>query len=219
VSARIAVIDYGIGNLLSVSRAFQHCGATVDVSSEPGILSAAPALVLPGVGAFADGMNGLRSRGLDRLVLDYAASGRPLIGICLGMQMLASVGEEFGEHSGLGIIPGRVRRIPVDDAAGKPHKVPHVGWADLEPPAGSPGWEGSVLAGLAPGEAVYLTHSFAVYPDDPAHLLANYQFHGITVTAAIRRGNVTGVQFHPEKSAQVGLRIIRNFVDMAAAAR
>ena len=213
----VAVVDYGIGNLLSVTRAFEHCGAAVKVSSDPAVLSAAPALVLPGVGAFADGMNGLRSRGLDNVVVDYARSGRPLIGICLGMQLLASVGEEFGEHTGLGIIPGRVRRIPVNNSAGLPHKVPHVGWADLEPPAAAAGWQDSILDGLTPGEAVYLTHSFAVKPDDPAHLLANYRFHGITVTAAIRHGNVSGVQFHPEKSAQVGLRIIRNFVAAAGA--
>lgn len=215
----VAVIDYGIGNLLSVSRAFQHCGAEVQVTSDPAVLAAAPALVLPGVGAFADGMAGLRSRGLDRVVVDYAASGRPLIGICLGMQMLASVGEEFGEHTGLGIIPGRVRRIPVNNAAGSAHKVPHVGWADLEPPAGSTGWQDGIFKGLTRGEAVYLTHSYAVECEDRADLLATYRFHNIEVTAAIRRGNVNGVQFHPEKSAQVGLRIIRNFVALAAAPR
>jgi glutamine amidotransferase len=211
----VAVIDYGVGNLLSVSRAFEYCGAEAQVTSDPAILASAPALVLPGVGAFADGMQGLRSRGLDQVVIDFAATGRPLIGICLGMQMLATTGEEFGEHEGLGIIPGRVRRIPVNNAAGAAHKVPHVGWADLEPPRDIAEWNGSILQGIERGEAVYLTHSFAVHCDDPAHLLASYRFHDISVAAAIRRGNVTGVQFHPEKSAQVGLRIIRNFVAMA----
>lgn len=209
---RVAVIDYGIGNLLSVSRAFEHCGADVTVTGDPVVLAAAPALVLPGVGAFEDGMSGLRSRGLDKLVVDYAASGRPLVGICLGMQMLATVGEEFGEHHGLGIIPGRVRRIPATGANGRPHKIPHVGWADLEFPESGSEWAGSPLAGLQRGDAVYVTHSFAVYPDDDRHRLADYIYDGVRIAAAIRKGNVTGVQFHPEKSAVVGLRIISSFI-------
>jgi imidazole glycerol-phosphate synthase subunit HisH len=209
---RVAVIDYGIGNLLSVSRAFEHCGAEVTVTGDPAALAAAPALVLPGVGAFEDGMSGLRNRGLDSLVVDYAASGKPLLGICLGMQMLATVGEEFGEHAGLGIIPGRVRRIPVTGSDGRPHKIPHVGWADLELPESASDWTGSPLEGLRSGEAVYVTHSFAVYPDDNRHRLADYIYDGVRIAAAIRKGNVTGVQFHPEKSAAVGLRIIANFI-------
>jgi glutamine amidotransferase len=210
MSAAVSIIDYGIGNLFSVRRAFENCGATVEVSSDPELLASAPRLVLPGVGAFADGMKGLRDRGLDRLVVDYAASGRPLLGICLGMQMLASMSEEFGEHEGLGIIPGRVSSIPRRDASGNPYKVPHVGWSDLE--SQSPGaWDGSILAGLENGDAIYLTHSFAVTPADPAHRLAFCKYNGADVTAAIRKGNTYGVQFHPEKSGKVGLRIIANF--------
>jgi imidazole glycerol-phosphate synthase subunit HisH len=215
---QVAIIDYGIGNLFSVSRAFEHCGAEVTVTGDPAVLAAAPALVLPGVGAFEDGMSGLTRGGLDTLVRDYAASGRPLLGICLGMQMLATVGEEFGEHPGLDIIPGRVRRIPGIGGDGKPHKVPHVGWADLEKPAGAD-WAQSPLAGLTDGEAVYLTHSFAMDPDDARHRLADYRYNDVRITAAIRKGNVTGVQFHPEKSAAVGLRILSNFIASIAEAR
>ena len=215
VERQIAVVDYGIGNLLSVARALEHCGAEVIVSSDPKALSSARAMVLPGVGAFADGMAGLARRGLDKVVVDFAASGKPLLGICLGMQMLASIGEEFGEHRGLNLIPGRVTRIPVNNAAGIPHKVPHVGWADLEAPFGIEPWRNSVLSGLGEHQAIYLTHSFAVHPDDRQDLLATYRSHDITVTAAIRRGNITGVQFHPEKSAHVGLQILRNFLAAA----
>lgn len=211
MSAGVVVIDYGIGNLFSVRRAFEQCGADVAVSDDPAVLAAAPRLVLPGVGAFADGMRGLIERGLDKVVIEYAASGRPLMGICLGMQMLASVSEEFGEHKGLGIIPGRVACIPRMDPEGKPYKVPHVGWAELETGNFAADWRGTILEGLEPGDAVYLTHSYAVTTDDPAHRLAYSRYNGKEVTSAIRKGNVYGVQFHPEKSAKVGLKIIANF--------
>jgi glutamine amidotransferase len=211
MSAQVVIIDYGIGNLFSVRRAFEHCGAEVVVSSDPAIISAAPRLVLPGVGAFADGMNGLIQRGLDQVLAGYASSGRPLMGICLGMQMLASVSEEFGEHRGLDFIPGRVASIPRLDPEGKPYKVPHVGWADLRSAEHDASWKGSILDGLNPGDAVYLTHSFAVTPLDPNHRLAYCDYNGAQVTAAIRKGNVYGVQFHPEKSGPVGLKIIANF--------
>ncbi len=211
MNADVVIIDYGIGNLFSVRRAFEHCGADVLVTSDPEILSAAPRLVLPGVGAFADGMRGLIDRGLDGVVKAYADSGRPLLGICLGMQMLASTSEEFGEHAGLGIIPGRVASIPRNDPEGKPYKVPHVGWADLRSRAYETDWHGSILDGLKPGDAIYLTHSFAVNPSNPAHLLAYCEYNGAEVTSAIRNRNVYGVQFHPEKSGPVGLKIIANF--------
>jgi glutamine amidotransferase len=210
MSAGVVVIDYGIGNLFSVRRAFEHCGAEVEVSSDPTVLLAAPRLVLPGVGAFADGMRGLIERGLDKIVIEYAASGRPLLGICLGMQMLAGISEEFGEHKGLDVIPGRVASIPRRDPQGNPYKVPFVGWAELRS-RGPEDWRGSILEGLHPGDAIYLTHSYAVTPEDPAHRLAHCLYNGTTVSAAIRKGNVYGVQFHPEKSGPVGLKIIANF--------
>lgn len=209
----VAVVDYGVGNLFSVTRAFEHCGANVVVSDEPGVLLSAPRLVLPGVGAFADGMEGLRRRGLDQVVVDFANSGKPFIGICLGMQMLSSVSEEFGEHSGLNIIPGHVVAIPRHDREGNVHKVPHIGWTSLEHAKNQVcDWGGSILAGINPGDAVYLVHSFAVEPDDRSHRLADCYYNGIEISAAIRKGNVYGVQFHPEKSGPVGLRIIKNFL-------
>jgi imidazole glycerol-phosphate synthase subunit HisH len=207
----VVVIDYGIGNLFSVRRAFEHCGSEVVLSSDPAVLADAPRLVLPGVGAFADGMRGLIERGLDKVILAYAESGRPLLGICLGMQMLASVSEEFGEHKGLGIIPGRVVSIPRVGPEGQQYKVPHVGWADLCAMDPTTDWKDSVLDGLSSDDAVYLTHSYAVTVMDPRHNLAYCKYNGANVTAAIRKNKVFGVQFHPEKSGKVGLRIIANF--------
>lgn len=212
MKADVAIIDYGVGNLFSVRRAFEHVGASVVVTADRTVLMAAPRVVLPGVGAFADGMQGLVARGLDQVVLELAAAHRPLLGICLGMQMFASLSEEFGEHQGLGLIPGRVRPIPDTGSTGLKHKIPHIGWADLTLPALCEGWDGTILQGLAPGDEVYLVHSYSVHPEDPHHRLADCDYNGRIVSAAIRRDNITGVQFHPEKSGPVGLKIIRNFV-------
>lgn len=212
MSVDVAIIDYGIGNLFSVRRSFEYCGAHVVVSDDPKVLLSAPRLVLPGVGAFADGMRGLTERKLDKVVLEFADSDKPLLGICLGMQMLASISEEFGEHEGLGIIPGRVISIPKTTIAGNPHKIPHIGWSGLLLPVGLSGWQGSILERLLPGAAVYLVHSFAVQPDDDTYRLADCDYNGQVISAVVRRGNVYGMQFHPEKSGLVGLSIIRSFL-------
>lgn len=212
MSVDVAIIDYGTGNLFSVRRSFERCGASVVISDDPQVLLSAPRLVLPGVGAFADGMRGLIERGLDKVVVEFANTGKPLLGICLGMQMLTSVSEEFGEHKGLDIIPGRVVPIPKITIEGKPHKIPHIGWSGLLRPNGLSGWQGSILEGLIPGDAVYLVHSFAVQPDNGAHRLADCDYNGQVISAAIRKGNVYGAQFHPEKSGIIGLGIIRNFL-------
>lgn len=210
----VAIIDYGIGNLFSVRRAFEHAGANVVVSDDPAVLLAAPRIVLPGVGAFADGMRGLIERGLDQVVLDFAESGRPLLGICLGMQMLASISEEFGEHKGLDIIGGRVSPIPKTKSDGTPHKIPHIGWTPLFFPDGEAEWQESILDGLSEGDAVYLVHSFAVQPDNKAHRLADCVYNGRVISAAIRKGQIYGTQFHPEKSGTIGLKVIGNFLNL-----
>lgn len=207
----VAVTDYGIGNLFSVRRAFEHCGANVVVSDDPEVLLAAPRLVLPGVGAFANGMQGLAERGLDHVVQEFANSGRPLLGICLGMQMLASVSEEFGEHLGLGIVPGRVVAIPTTTVDHKRQKIPHIGWVELLMPERVTTWNGTIFEDLDPGDAVYLVHSFAVQPNNDAQRLADCHYNGQRLCAAIRKGNVYGTQFHPEKSGPVGLSILARF--------
>lgn len=208
----VAVIDYGIGNLQSVRRALEVSGCEqIHVTTDPALLETCDGVVLPGVGAFADGMRGLREAGWVDPIRRYAASGKPLMGICLGMQMLASSSEEFGTHAGLDLIPGSVVAIPRAATSGEAMKAPFIGWTRLDTSA-STCVPGSLLERHDPRHAVYLVHSYHVLPRDPAHVLATYPFGGHAVTAAIRMGNVTGFQFHPEKSGEAGLALMRQFI-------
>ena len=210
----IVVMDYGVGNLLRVTRALEHCGATARISSDPAVILSAERLVLPGVGAFESCMTSLRESGLHDPLLEFIGSERPLFGICVGMQMLLEVGEEFGLHKGLGVIKGRVQKIPATDISGAKLKIPHTGWNGLQPRAGagSDSWGGTVLQDIAPGDATYFVHSFAAVPSEPSDCLAITLYGGHPITAAIGRRNVAGTQFHPEKSGLVGLRILRCFL-------
>ncbi len=209
----VTIVDYGSGNLLSVARAFEHCGASTSLSHDPAEIERAEKLVLPGVGAFADGMQGLYERGLIDPIKRYAASGRPLLGICLGMQMLATTSTEFGSHAGLGLIPGTVESIPTTARDGTRHRIPRIGWCELNQPAGRD-WQGTILKDTLPGTSAYLVHSFHLHPDDPNHVLAQYEYGGHSITAAVKRENVTGCQFHPEKSGQAGLRMLASFLSL-----
>jgi imidazole glycerol-phosphate synthase subunit HisH len=209
----VAVMDYGVGNLLSVRRALEHCGATVSVTADPDTLKSATRVILPGVGAFANAMAELRNRGLDDVAKEVAASGIPLLGICLGMQMLLDESEEFGVTAGLGLIPGRVVPVASTTAAGEPQKIPHIGWNALVLPERRAGWEGTVLRSVRAGEAVYFVHSFMANPDDPEDRVADCLYGGQPISAVIARGNVLGCQFHPEKSGDVGLKILRTFLE------
>lgn len=203
----VTVVDYDVGNLLSVARAFEHCGAEVRLESSPLFVAKAERLVLPGVGAFGDCIGELQSRGLAGPIKDYVASGRPMLGICVGMQMLFEGSEEFGQHAGLGIVRGWVRKLPQQPGL----KLPHIGWSPITPPAGQ-SWRGSILEGLPPGQEVYFVHSFAGCPEEPADSLAETPYGEARFCAVVRRGNVTGCQFHPEKSGEAGLSMIRRFV-------
>jgi imidazole glycerol-phosphate synthase subunit HisH len=203
---RVVVVDYGLGNLHSVVKALRHEGADVHVSEVPAEVERADRLVLPGVGAFADGMAGLRRRGLIDALHAHAATARPLLGICLGMQLLLGESEEFGRYDGLGIIDGKVELIP--RAPGR--KVPHIGWNRIEP-AGA-GWAGSPLAALAPGTMMYFVHSYTAVPAHAAHRLADADYAGHRISAAVRKDAVVGTQFHPEKSGSAGLAILRSFL-------
>ncbi len=215
---QVTIVDYGSGNLFSVVRALEYCGATAVASGEPAAIEAAERLLLPGVGAFADGMQGLRERGLVEPLRRYAASGRPLLGICLGMQMLATSSQEFGHHEGLGIVPGQVVPVPALDVDGTPQKIPHIGWAELQP--WSPGgWQHSVLDGTLPDTAMYLVHSFHLVPDAPSDGLAVCLYGGHRITAAVQRGATMGVQFHPEKSGPAGLQLLRRFLALPGTVR
>jgi glutamine amidotransferase len=212
IQADVAVIDYGVGNLLSVRRGFEHCGAVVAVTSDPEVLRGAARVVLPGVGAFANGMSELRKLSLDCLVLEIAASGRPLLGICLGMQMLFETSEEFGSTAGLGLISGKVVAVPAVTATGDLQKVPHIGWNALVLPAGRADWNGTVLRNHVPQESAYFVHSFMARPTRPEHRIADCSYGGTPVAAVVGRDNVLGCQFHPEKSGEVGLKVLRQFL-------
>jgi glutamine amidotransferase len=210
----VTIVDYGIGNLLSIMRAFEACGADSEIVGDPNLISSARRLALPGVGAFGDCMRALERCGLAEAVLNFARSGRPMIGICVGMQMLFEASEEFGEHHGLGLLKGRVVRIPDRDTAGHRHKIPHIGWTEINVPQGcvSDRWKGSVLDAVSPGASMYFVHSFTAQPENSADRLADAYYGGHVVSAAVRRDNVTGTQFHPEKSGPAGLSVIRGFL-------
>lgn len=206
----VTIVDYGLGNLFSVRRALEAAGATdIRTSVRPEDLYEADKIILPGVGAFEEGISGLASRGFIEPIISLARSGKPLLGICLGMQLLATNSLEYGVHPGLSLIPGSVDMIPSKDPSGAPIKVPFIGWAQLQlksPAAGSCLTETS-------GEAVYLVHSFHFTPDSESDLAGTYNYSGVDITAAVRRENITGVQFHPEKSGPVGIAILKNFIN------
>jgi imidazole glycerol-phosphate synthase subunit HisH len=199
---RIALIDYGIGNLRSVEKALQAVGGAITLTEDPQEILAADKVVLPGVGAFGDGMTGLRQRGLVEVIHQVYRSGRPLLGICVGMQLLFEVSEELGEHAGLGLLPGRVKRFVEGEL-----KVPQTGWNQLQIECESP-----LLAGLSPGSYAYFNHSYYCAATESKDILASTDY-GLRYASVVGRGRLYGVQFHPEKSQAVGLQILRNFVE------
>lgn len=202
----IAIIDYDAGNLFSAQKAFEALGAPVKVTRDPEDLRAAEKLVLPGVGAFGDCMEHLRATGLIPVIREETAAGKPLLGICVGLQILFESSEESPGAAGIGLLKGQVRKI---DAGGL--KVPHMGWNSLtfrETPASSI----DLFAGLPEHPYVYFVHSYAAVPAEPGLVTAVTDYGG-TVTAAVARGNILATQFHPEKSGDVGLKMLQNFVE------
>ncbi|HKZ71017.1 MAG TPA: imidazole glycerol phosphate synthase subunit HisH [Anaerolineales bacterium] len=197
----IALIDYGIGNLRSVQKALEHVGAEVVLTDDPETILKAEKVVLPGVGAFGDGMKGLRARGLVDAVKEVIRVGNPFLGICVGMQLLFEESEEMGIHKGLGILPGRVVKFPTSNL-----KVPQTGWNQIEPQKSSP-----LFHDLPAGTFAYFNHSYycAAQPEDTL-AMTDYGFHYPSI---VGRGRVYGIQFHPEKSQSVGLTLLRNFVE------
>ena len=202
----IAIVDYGVGNLFSLESSFRFIGEDVVVTSDPAVIHAADRVILPGVGAFEDAARKLRESGFDRVVIEEAQSGKPLLGICLGMQMLFEKSYEYGEYEGLGLIKGSVKAIR--DVIPTDYKVPHIGWNAL-----SFGKEKSPLFRyLNEGDYVYFVHSF--YGADCEESVIATTEYGATLTAAVASKNVYGTQFHPEKSGEVGLAILRAFCEM-----
>lgn len=206
----VTIVDYGVGNLRSVARALAACGAAAKLSTSPAEIAAADRVVLPGVGAFANCVAAMQACGFVDAVRSFVAAGRPLLGICVGMQMLLDTSEEFGTHAGLGFVAGRVLAVPRTGADGLAHKIPHIGWSDLHPARND--WDGTIMAGIAPQTPCYFLHSFAAVPDRAVDRLAGCRYDGIDICAAIAKDNVSGVQFHPEKSGPAGLKILENFV-------
>ncbi len=209
VVGSVTVIDYGLGNLHSVLKGLAKAGIAAEVADGAEGIARAERLILPGVGAFADGMAGLTRRGQIPALRAAAAAGVPLLGICLGMQLLFDSSEEFGLHQGLGFIPGTVTRIPSGADAARV-KVPHVGWNRLVPPAGRD-WSGSFLAATAPGAWAYFVHSFRAEPRAEQDLLAACTYGPHRIAAAVRRRNIAGCQYHPEKSGEAGLAMLAAF--------
>lgn len=198
------IIDYGMGNLRSVQKAFEHLGVEAVITANPRDLASADRVILPGVGAFRDAIAELKRLDFVAAIREAVASGKPFLGICLGLQLLFDVSYEDGEHEGLGIVPGKVIRF-----APQPNlKIPHMGWNSLTLPQAHP-----ILSGIDPDSHVYFVHSYHVVPTDPS-LIAATSDHGGPFVAMIAKGNLTATQFHPEKSQKVGLQLLKNFAGL-----
>ncbi|MCO5207566.1 MAG: imidazole glycerol phosphate synthase subunit HisH [Anaerolineae bacterium] len=200
----ITMIDYGIGNYRSVQKALEYVGADVVMTSDPEAIKHADKLVLPGVGAFGAAIDALRKRKLEQPIQDAVAQGTPLLGICVGMQLLLDESEELGRHSGLGLIPGKVRKFPANNKL----KIPHMGWNQLDHDDTSP-----LLQDVADGDYAYFVHSFYCDVVDSADTIATTEY-GKAFSSIIGRNNIFGIQFHAEKSQHVGLQILRNYATL-----
>lgn len=211
MTSKITIVDYGVGNILSVVRAFEFCGARPFLTRSPQDIINADYLVLPGVGAFGDGIASLKKYNFTDPIKEFMTKQRPFLGICLGMQMMLDLSEEFGSHEGLGIVPGLVKLIPGTTKNGLTHKVPHIGWNKIVLAPGSK-WDKTILQGVEEGSSVYFTHSFTANPSDSKHRLADCFYDDSLISAAIHKDQFFGCQFHPEKSGPIGLRILDSFI-------
>lgn len=199
----VAIIDYGVGNLFSLKSSFSAIGADAVVTSSKSELERAESIILPGVGAFCDAAKKLKDSGLEDTVISLAKAGKPLMGICLGMQLLFEKSYEYGEHRGLGLIKGEIR--PIETVIPKDYKIPHIGWNSLEIRKPTP-----IFENVKNGEYVYFVHSY--YAADCENSVTAVSDYGAPLTASVQSGNVFGCQFHPEKSGETGLKILRSFV-------
>lgn len=201
----IRIIDYGVGNLFSLRSSLRAIGIDADYTGDPAEIRKADKLILPGVGAFRDAREALRSTGLDRVVQEEAGKGKPLMGICLGMQMLFDRSYEYGEYEGLGLIPGEI--VPMEGRIPKELPIPHIGWNELALKQPSP-----LMKNTVNGDYVYFVHSY--YAETPAEYVIATTDYGVEMTAAVQKDNVYGCQFHPEKSSEVGLSILKAFCEL-----
>jgi glutamine amidotransferase len=210
--SNVVIIDYNVGNLLSLQRAFEYCGAKVIITSNPVSILSARKIVLPGVGAFAYAMTELHRLGLDRVVKDAASQGALLLGICLGMQLLLDESQEFGTNPGLGLISGRVVSLPTLDIRGQNLKIPHIGWNSVQFNHGFKDWEGLPFKDSKSTDSYYFNHSYMSITKYKSNQIATCLYGGHEIPAVINYRNIIGCQFHPEKSGEAGLRILRRFI-------
>jgi glutamine amidotransferase len=207
----VTIIDYGVGNILSVQRGLEYCGAKVLITSNPELILSSKRVVLPGVGAFPNAMEALNKLKLISVVQELDKLGVPLLAICLGMQLLMDQSDEFGVSDGLGLIPGRVVAVPVKTTTGDIQKIPHIGWSSLYPSGESENWDETLMQDNQPGDDAYFVHSFMAQPSNQCNQVAHTLYGGHRISAVISKNQITGCQFHPEKSGEVGLKILRRF--------
>ena len=214
MSKLIAIVDYGIGNVFNIVRACEQCGVEAQLVDSVAQIQSASHIILPGVGAFGKGMHELETRGFVDAIKLHATKQKPLLGICLGMQLLLDESDEFGKTKGLGIIPGKVIAIPSTGSNGKLHKIPHIGWNELKKTASGSDWSESILYDVKEDVSTYFVHSFTAFPNSAKHRLADVDYDGCQISAVIQDGNIYGCQFHPEKSGSEGLKILKAFLEI-----
>ena len=207
---KIVIVDYGIGNVKSIINAFENQGQKTFLSRDRDIILDADGVILPGVGAFSHGMNNLNKYGLVNILKDYVKTGKPLLGICLGMQMLLEESEEFGSTKGIGLIKGKVIKLPVKQT--NKVKLPHISWSEIQ--IKKIDWKNTILNDVNIGSDMYFVHTFVAKPDNEDEILSTTEYFGTEFCSSLKKDNIYGCQFHPEKSANHGLIIIKNFINI-----
>ena len=211
LSKKITIIDYGCGNILNLARAIKFIGYEVDITHDKNKIINSSYVILPGVGAFGNAMKQIEKYNLHNAILEYAKSNKPLLGICLGMQILLTVSYEFGVHEGLGLIEGKV--IKISNEKNKEIKIPHMGWNEIYPNNNKKEWKNKILKNSSIGKSFYFVHSFVCITKDYDSTIAVCNYSDISIPAVVVTGNVFGCQFHPEKSADNGLAVLKNFCE------
>ena len=212
LSKKITIIDYGCGNILNLARAIKFIGYEVDITHDKNKIINSSYVILPGVGAFGNAMKQIEKYNLHNTILEYAKSNKPLLGICLGMQILLTVSYEFGVHKGLGLIEGKV--IKISNEKNKEIKIPHMGWNEIYPNNNKKEWKNKILKNSSIGKSFYFVHSFVCITKDNDSTIAVCNYSDISIPAVIATGNVYGCQFHPEKSSDNGLAVLKNFCEI-----
>lgn len=212
MNPKVAIVDYGMGNLFSINNACEFASLQSSITSDKKVISEADALILPGVGAFGDAMQSLEDSGLISPILDFIDSGKPFMGICLGMQLLFTESEEFGTHKGLGLIKGNIVRFPSHTPDKKIVRVPQIQWNQIYK-NDEELWDKSPLKFLNEGEYMHFVHSYYAIPEDPQTTLSLSYYEGIKYTSAVQKANITGFQYHPEKSGENGITVYKNWAN------